>query len=133
VQDAGLRVGLHTSHAVTVQDARLRAQALAGAHSVLLWVRDAAYHAEALQHAWREQGGAGDPRRAWQPEWTRFTAARLRLEDLSLPDGAAGIRWFDTRSGDVVVQQRAEVRDGRLELSRPAFDRDLAAIVVAQE
>jgi hypothetical protein len=133
VQDAGLRVGLHASHAVSVQDARLRVQALVGARSVLLWLRDAGYHAAALQRAWRDQDGGSDPRRKWQPAWTTFSAVPLHLDRLPLPDGPARIRWFDTRTGDVVVQQRAELRDGHLELSCPAFDRDLAAILVVPE
>jgi len=57
----------------------------------------------------------------------------LHLDRLPLPDGPARIRWFDTRTGDVVVQQRAGLRDGHLELSCPAFDRDLAAILVVPE
>jgi hypothetical protein len=133
VQDAGLRLALHAPTALPVDDAGLRAQALVGPASVLLWVRDAGYHAEALQRAWRDQGGANDPQRAWQPAWTTFSAARLRFDPLGLQDGPADVRWFDTRTGDVVAHQRVELRDSGLELTCPAFDRDIAAILHSRQ
>jgi hypothetical protein len=132
VQDAGLRLGAHTARALPMQDGKLRAQVLVAPRSVLLWVRDANYHAEALQRAWRDQGGANDPQRAWQPDWTTFAAARLRLDRLQLPDGPARVRWFDCRTGDVVAQEGVELREGRLDLACPTFDRDIAAVLVPQ-
>jgi len=129
-QDAGLRLGLHSPRVVPTRDATLRARALAGPRSLLLWVRDAGYHAQALQHAWREQTGGHEPQRAWQPAWTTFAAARLDLDDLPLDDGPASVRWFDPRTGDLVAQQAVKLREGRLELTCPAFSRDLAAILI---
>ena len=128
-QDAGLRLGLHTPQAVVTPDATLRAQALVGPRGILLWVRDADYHADALQRAWRDQTGAREPQRAWQPAWTNFRATRLSLDNLALADGPATVRWFDPRTGDVVAQDVAALHAGRLELTCPEFSRDVAAIL----
>jgi len=132
-REAGLRLGQHSPRAVDTRDATLRAQALVGPRGLLLWVRDAGYHAEALRQAWREQTGGHEPHRAWQPTWTTFAAARISFGHLPLADGPASLRWFDPRTGDVVAQQAVVLHEGRLELTCPEFDRDLAAILIQEK
>jgi hypothetical protein len=132
-QDAGLRLGLLVPRALPAPEAKLRAQALVGPHGILLWVRDADFHAAALQRAWLEQGGASEPQRPWQPAWTTFSTARVRLDRLSMPDGPVDVRWFDPGTGDIVASQRVELREACIELACPTFDRDLAAIITPRQ
>lgn len=132
VQATGLRIGLHSPQEVQTQDAKLRAQALVGPRSVLLWVRDTDFHADAMQRAWRERADTGESQHAWQPSWETFRAAHLRLEQLKLADGPASVRWFDPHTGDVVGQQLVALHDGRVDLICPAFSRDVAAILVQE-
>jgi hypothetical protein len=130
-EEAGIRVGLHVPRTLTASDPNLRAQILAGPRSALVWMRDADYHAEALQRAWRAETGGGEPQRAWQPAWRTFAAARLRLETLDPSAGPFTVRWFDPRSGDLVTRQAVDSRQGLVELVCPTFSRDIAAIVTS--
>jgi len=125
----GLRLAGHRPHAVRCDGGDAHALALAGAGSVLLWVRADLHEASALREAWQEDTGGTDPARPWQPVYPPIARARVRLERLALPDGRVHVRWFDAGSGDAVASAEATLRAGTLELACPTFRRDIAAIV----
>ena len=127
---AGLRLAGHRPHRARFTGGDAHALALAGKGSVLLWVRADLHDAAALREAWSDATGGSDPGRPWQPAYPTLGDGRVRVEGLALADGRVQVRWFDAGSGDPVASAAASVRGGVLELACPAFERDLAAIVV---
>lgn len=105
------------------------ALALAGARSLLAWVRADRHDAGALRRAWREETGGTEPARPWQPVFPPIDGGTLHLKGLALPDGPVQARWFDTHTGEPAGRTEARVQGGVLVLPCPSFTRGLAAIV----
>ncbi len=126
---AGLSLGEHRPHAAALDGGPAQALALAGARSLLVWVRADLHEAGALRRAWVAETGGSDATRRWQPRYPRLDACRVRLQGLALPEGRVAVRWLDAESGEPVADQAARVEGGVLSLACPPFERSLAAIV----
>ena len=91
-------------------------------------MRDAQYTVEAQEWAYRQAvffGGVKDA------DW-HFTVREQRDTSVTLSGMAAGtyrVRWFDTRSGDLVAEATASPNNGNLVIAAPPFTRDIAAQV----
>lgn len=96
----------------TGQD-RLRLVGLRTDNAAWLWVFD-------REASWnRIVGGAGEP--------SPVRDSAITLD--GLPDGPCRVEWWDTRRGEVLRQEHAEVIGQRLTLGLPEFRRDIAARV----
>ena len=105
--------GLHPA-SVRVLDPRIRAHGLAGGERAYLWLFDpqAGFENVVIRGA--------EPR----------VLPEIQLELRGLAAGNYRVRWWDTRAGKVIKDERAAATDRLLPLTAPRFTRDLAVKIV---
>lgn len=76
-----------------------------------------------------------DPESTWQADQNATKLATFADARLSVPvangDGERVVRWWDTRTGEVISKANVRSSAGKLELEVPAFSRDIALTVDA--
>lgn len=123
LQAAGLRLGQHRPHPVTLEGGPAHALALVGKRSVLLWLRADLHDAGTLRRAWQDAGADPAP---WVPHFKPQTRLRVQLSGLDLPDGSLHVQWTDTFSGETVAKTTAAIQAGRVDVPCPPLTRGLA-------
>jgi Cellulase (glycosyl hydrolase family 5)/Domain of unknown function (DUF5060) len=112
--------------ATTVSTTTVQASALARNDRALLWLRNAQYSVDA---AIRDHQQATLLEGVKESDW-RYILQEQRNVTATLNGMKSGqyrVRWFDTRTGSLLGEEFPYAQDGRLQVTAPAFDRDVAA------
>ena len=96
---------------------------------VLVWLRNRAYRMDEGAYRYGVQLATGQSKEhTFRFEPRRLEGIALTLQGLE--DGHYRVHWFDTVSGEMLLEADALASAGRLVVRAPAFNRDLAARVV---
>lgn len=96
---------------------------------LLIWLRNRAYNMDEGSYQYGVQIATGQAKEhTFRFEPSRLDEVTLTLD--ALGDGRHRVQWFDTISGTLLLESVVVALDGRLVVTAPPFNRDLAAKVM---